>query len=202
MSDPARSPRRRGDVVRRAVLAAAADEVAAGGIEAASVAAIAARAGVHETSIYRRWKTRENLLVDALLDRSAQAIPIPDTGSIRTDLITLVRLLSSYLGSPLGTALLRAGVLAVDDRYAHARQVFWDTRRAALLVVIDRAINRGELLPGTDARLTLEALLAPLHLRILLTGEPLDDTLPEQLTDLVLNGISQPSITDKAIPLS
>ncbi len=186
------APRPRGEVVRSSVLGAAVEELAAGGIDGASVANIAARAGVHETTIYRRWKTRENLLVDALLARSSAAMPTPDTGSVRGDLSTLLRLLCDYLSSPLGNALLRAGALAIDDDRAQARRAFWTTRLAAVQVIIDRAVERGELQPGTDAHLAVEMLVAPVHLRLLLTGEPLDPALPDQVTDVLLNGLRQP----------
>ncbi|MGU3654050.1 TetR/AcrR family transcriptional regulator [Mycolicibacterium sp. A43C] len=190
MVDDTQIPRRRGEAVRQKVLEAAADEVATRGIEFATVADIAARAGVHQTSIYRRWKTRENLLLDALLERSAAAIPDPDTGTLRGDLIALLQMLSIYLRSPVGTALLRAGTLVVDERYNHAKQQFWKERLDALTPLVDRAIDRGELPHGTDAQLTLETLIAPLHLRVLLTGQPLDDTLPERITDLIMAGCS------------
>ncbi len=80
---------RRGEHVRRTVLAAAFDELADNGAANASVAGVARRSGVHETTIYRRWATRENLFVDAMLSRSAQEIPAPDTGTIRGDLLAI-----------------------------------------------------------------------------------------------------------------
>lgn len=157
-----------------------------------SVAGIAARAGTHETSIYRRWKTRENLVLDALLSRSAAALPVPDTGSIRKDLITLLRRLSDYLSSPTGTALLQAAGLPVDDGLAQSRRAFWAERLAAHRVIIERAVERGELPRRTDPQLLLEMLVAPLHMRIL-RGTPIDRALPEQLTDLILDGVRRPA---------
>jgi AcrR family transcriptional regulator len=67
------------------VLAAAFDELAQNG------AGVAKRSGVHETAIYRRWVTKEKLFVEVTLSRSAQEIPTPDTGSIRGDLLAVVR---------------------------------------------------------------------------------------------------------------
>src|ERR1700679_2736420 len=107
---------RRGEHVRRTVLSAAFDELVANGFDRATVAGVTKRSGVHETTVYRRWVTRENLLVAALLDRSADAIPAPDTGSTRGDLLAIVRDVLSYGGSPAGTAILRAAMLPV----AHA----------------------------------------------------------------------------------
>jgi AcrR family transcriptional regulator len=76
---------RRGEHVRKTVLAAAFEELAANGFDGATVAGVAKRSGVHETTVYRRWVTRENLFVAALLERSADAIPAPDTGSTSCD---------------------------------------------------------------------------------------------------------------------
>ena len=179
---------RRGEHVRQTVLAAAFEELAAHGFDGARVAEVAKRSGVHETTVYRRWATRENLFVAALLERSADAIPAPDTGSTRGDLLAIVREVVGYVGSPAGTALLRAALLPVDDAYADARKEFWAHRLDALSPVVQRGIERGDLRADTDARLLLEILVAPIHGRLLLTGKPVDDGLAERLVELALNG--------------
>jgi AcrR family transcriptional regulator len=179
---------RRGEHVRQTVLAAAFEELAANGFDGATVAGVAKRSGVHETTVYRRWVTRENLFVAALLERSADAIPAPDTGSTRGDLLAIVRDVIGYSSSPTGRAVLRAATLPVDDVYDDAREAFWAGRLDALSPVLARGIVRGDLRPDIDARLLLEMLVAPIHGRLLLTGEPVDDDLAEQLVELVLNG--------------
>src|SRR6202789_3561208 len=143
---------RRGEHVRRTVLAAAFEEVVANGFDGATVAGVAKRSGVHETTVYRRWVTRENLLVAALLERSADAIPAPDTGSIKGDLLAVVREVLSYGGSPAGTAILRAAMLPVAHAYADAREAFWARRLDALSPVVARGVERGELRAETDGR--------------------------------------------------
>jgi len=179
---------RRGEHVRQTVLAAAFDELAAYGFDGATVAGVAKRSGVHETTVYRRWVTRENLFVAALLERSADAIPAPDTGSTRRDLLAIVREVIAYVCSPAGRAVLRAATLPVDDAYADAREAFWARRLDVLSPVVQRGIERGDLRADCDARLLLEMLVAPIHGRLLLTGEPVDDNLAAQLVDVVLNG--------------
>lgn len=181
---------RRGAAVRAAVLEAAVAELVDHGIDGVTVAAVAARAGVHETSVYRRWRTREDLIVDALLDRSATQIPVPDTGSLQGDLVELARRVIGYLSSRIGRALVRMSTLIVEDEsLAQARANFLASRLAAIRVVVDRAIERGELPAGTDAGLVLEMLVAPLHLRTIMTGEPLTDDLPERMVDILLDGL-------------
>jgi AcrR family transcriptional regulator len=189
---------RRGEHVRQAVLAAAFDELAANGFDGATVAGVAKRSGVHETTVYRRWVTRENLLVAALLERSADAIPTPDTGSTRRDLLAIVRGIIAYVRSPAGRAVLRAATLPVDDTYADLREGFWARRLDALSPVVARGVERGDLRPDCDARLLLEMLVAPIHGRLLLTGEPVDDDLAEQLVELALNGAATTTVTPPA----
>jgi AcrR family transcriptional regulator len=179
---------RRGEHVRQTVLAAAFEELAANGFDGATVAGVAKRSGVHETTVYRRWVTRENLLVAALLERSADVIPTPDTGSTRRDLLAIVRDIIAYVRSPQGGAVLRAATLPVDITYADLREGFWARRLDALSPVVARGIERGDLRADIDARLLLEMLVAPIHGRLLLTGEPVDDDLAERLVEVALNG--------------
>jgi AcrR family transcriptional regulator len=181
------STHRRGEHVRRTVLAAAFDELAENGAGAATVAGVAQRSGVHETTIYRRWITKEKLFVEAMLSRSADEIPTPDTGSIRDDLLAIVRAMTAYVTTPVGLAALHVASLVVDE-YQEGRQAFWTGRLDALRPVVDRGIARGELRPDTDAGLLLETLIAPLHSRLLITGEPVDEQLGERIVDLVLDG--------------
>jgi AcrR family transcriptional regulator len=188
---PSTGPHRRGQYVRDAVLDAAFDELTDHGVAGATVSGVARRSGVHETTIYRRWTTRENLLVDAMLRRGAEAIPDPDTGSTRGDLLAVARALVAYLNSPGGRAVLHAAMLSADDDYNEARQAFWSARYEALAPVAERAIARGDLRPGIDVRLLEEMLAAPLYTRILLTGEPIDDDIAEHLVDLVIDGAAR-----------
>ena len=182
---------RRGEHVRRAVLSATFDELTDNGVAGATVAGVARRSGVHETTIYRRWITRENLVVDALLSRSADAIPAPDTGSTRGDLLAIARAVIAYVTSPGGSAVLHSALLAVDDGYSDARRAFWSGRLDALSPVVQRGIDRGDLRVSTDPRLLLETLVAPLHGRVLLTGGPIDDELAVRIVDLVLDGAAR-----------
>jgi AcrR family transcriptional regulator len=178
---------RRGEHVRQQVLRAAFDELAERGT-AAGIPDVARRSGVHETTIYRRWGSKENLFVEAMLNSSTQAIPVPDTGTIRGDLTAIARAVRDYLASPAGIGASRAGALAIDDDYRESRKQFWARRFDALKPVIEHAIARGELRPHVDGRMLLEALVAPLHARTLFTGETAGDDFIAELVDLLLKG--------------
>lgn len=176
--------------VRQAVLDATLEELADVGFDQLSIGAVATRAGVHESSIYRRWKTRERLIFDAMLEHSAENLPVPDTGSLRTDLIAFNRSLMKVVDSPLGTVLGRAMAGTGDSpELAESRARFWQVRLDGAGAMLDRAVERGELKTTPDPWLVLEILTAPIHFRKLLTREPFAEDYPEQVVDLVLNGL-------------
>jgi AcrR family transcriptional regulator len=187
-SDVRRRPGGRSARVRAAVLEATLEALGEVGLDGLSVGDVAARSGVHETSIYRRWGTRERLMVDALLSNSEQRLPIPDTGSLRGDLDAFASELAAYLSSPLGAALVRALATSDDAAVREGRAEFWQARHELAKEMIERAIARGEVPATTDPRLVLEALIGPLHFRALLTGEPLGD-LPERVAALLADGL-------------
>ncbi|MFE3068482.1 TetR/AcrR family transcriptional regulator [Streptomyces sp. NPDC059247] len=173
--------------VRRAVLDATLRAVAEQGPDAVSVPEIARRAGVHETSVYRRWGTREHLVVDALLAYSEEQLRIPDTGTLRGDLIAFSDSLAAYLDTPFGKALVRSMAAAADGQtLAESREEFWTSRFDLARTMIDRAVARGELPEDTDPAFLLETLIAPLHFRALLTRRPVDGHRTARLVDLLL----------------
>ncbi len=160
------------------------------GYEFTSIAEIAQRAGVHETSIYRRWGTKEALLVEALLARTEEVIRVPDTGTLRSDLVQLLEELRLFFQSPLGAAVTQLLVsTAGDPEIGSARQIYWSKRFALVKVIFERAVQRGEMVASIDPQLLTEILIGPLYVRLLLTGEPLHIHLPEQIVDLVLHGV-------------
>ncbi|WP_228649771.1 TetR/AcrR family transcriptional regulator, partial [Microtetraspora sp. AC03309] len=101
----------RGAKLRTLVLDATIARIEAVGIDNVRIADIAEAAGVHETSLYRRWKTLSRLLVDALVSRTAEEIPIPDTGSVESDLETFTADLARFAQTPAGTAMIRSTVV-------------------------------------------------------------------------------------------
>jgi AcrR family transcriptional regulator len=181
-------PRGRGPKVRAAVLAAALAELAERGCAALTVEGVARRAGVHKTTVYRRWPDRESLVVDALTDLIAVEVPVPDSGDVATDLRALARALVRWLTSPSGQAVLAAVVsdtLRVPEVAAVKRRFFEDRFRRAEPVVA-RAVARGELPPGTDPAEVVKALIAPIYLRLLITAEPIDEGTADRAAQVAL----------------
>jgi len=176
--------------VRRAVLDATLQFVVERGADALTIGEIARKAGVHDTSIYRRWPTKEHLILDALLDASHTHIPIPDTGALRSDLVAFVTLVADYVANPIGEALMKSMAVAGDDApLTAARAQFWQSRFELARTIIDRAATRGDVPVGADPAMVLELAIAPVHFRALLTREPLDDAFISHLVDALIGGL-------------
>lgn len=174
--------------VRASVLDAVLHTLIADGYTALSVEAVAARAGVNKTTVYRRWATLDDLVADALGAWSQDAIPIPDTGSVDTDLPALGRALAEQLNGGVGSQVA-AAMLAAGHRSAGLRAAtrsFFDQQRVRATPLFVRAIGRGELRPDTDVEAVLTTFRAPFFYRIVTTGEPIDERLIEQAARVAL----------------
>jgi AcrR family transcriptional regulator len=176
--------------VREAVLAATSEVLAEDGYEHLSVETVASRAGVHKTTVYRRWPSKAELVADATRERSRQLVPIPDTGSLAGDLRALARAIAANIGSEAGTRLTRTLVAAAStsDDVADAYADFWSERFALTGAIVDRAVERGELPPGTDRRLVIESLIGPMYVRLLLTRDPVDRAYADRIAAFVTAG--------------
>ena len=178
--------------VRAAAIAATLAELADGGYSALSLERVARRAGVNKTTLYRRWGTREELVLEAMLERAGEHISVPDNGSLREDLLELARTAAANAATPEVAAMARAVAAESphDSRLAEANGRFWAERLALDRAIVERAIERGEVRPGLDPSRVIEAVLGPIHLRLLLTGEPVDGGFLEEIVDVVVEGIA------------
>jgi AcrR family transcriptional regulator len=145
--------------------------------------------GVHRTTIYRRWQTRENLVGEALTEQMASGIVVLDTGDVATDLRELARAFVEWMAGASGRAML-ATILSQDaarvpDIAAIKRRLVDERFRRAEPVVI-RGIERGELPAGTDPAEVVKTLIAPIYLRLLVTDEPIDETTADQAAQVAL----------------
>ena len=176
--------------VRADVLAATTELLNTVGYERMSIEDVAARAGVHKTTVYRRWTSKAELVADAVRISSEQAVPMTDTGSLLGDLQALGRNVVANIGSASGSLLGRSIVAAStsSEELTAVLNSFWADRLAISEVIVDRAIQRGELPAGTDANLIIEAVVGPIWLRLLLTGEPIDDDFADRIATLVTAG--------------
>ncbi len=159
---------------RATIFTATLAELAQHGYTDLSFDAVAARAGVHKTTIYRRWPTRAELVAAAFMDLAEQRLDVADTGNIDRDARALARSVAATLAQPAVAAAARA-TLAVSspEIRAHIARGFWGSREAAVGPLIVRAMERGQLPPSTDVNAVIAAIAAPLYFRLLVANQPL-----------------------------
>ena len=190
------APRRgrpRSEKARLAILEAATELLLVQGLSAVSMDAVAERAGVSKATIYRWWPTKESLALDALFNEWAAARPpARDTGSLRGDLLSLLRPWARLAASrPYGRVI--AGLITqaqMDPAFAaEYRTRFVAPRREAGREVLRRAIERGEIPADTKIEVALDMLYGPLYHRLLHGHAPLNDRFVRDVIDTALDGI-------------
>ena len=164
--------------VRESVLQAVFDELLANGYVALTVEAVASRAGVNKTTVYRRWSSVDDLLADALAEWSLD-IEVPDTGTLEGDLLALggelAELLNAGVGREIAAVVLTAGLRSAP--LGKATRDYFDRQAIRAVPVIERAIQRGELPLDADPDAVLTTFRAPLFYRMVTTGDPIDEEL-------------------------
>lgn len=135
---------------------------------------VATRAGVNKTTVYRRWPSKAELVLDLMSTLAARQVSGRDTGNLVGDLIALLEDLSATLQTRVAQALLAASMRgALDTQAQAARTSFFNERFKRSGVIIERAIARGELPADTNARLVLEDACSPIYFRLFVSGDPI-----------------------------
>jgi AcrR family transcriptional regulator len=177
----------------RAILEATLELIAEVGVYGFRTDDVAARARVGKGAIYRRHRSKDELVTAAFAALVDEEIAVPDTGSTRADLLMLMReAVALYRGSAAGRLMPNLiGAMAEKPHLARAvREGFLLARRTALAEVLRRGVERGDLRPDLDVELALDVLGGPLFYRLLVTGGPLDEQLAEGVADLILRGFA------------
>jgi AcrR family transcriptional regulator len=191
-----RQTRRRGAELESAILDAAWEQLIAEGYEHFTVDTVAARARTSKPVLYRRWKTREDMLRATVRHRgAANSLPAPDTGTLRGDLLALLteantdrNPMAALLSSMLGSYYNKTGPTP-----AELRAEFRGQRGSAVEVVVNRAVERGEVDP---ARLTPRIIDLPFDLfrnEMLMTLKPIPDHVLRQIVDDIFIPLVQPT---------
>jgi AcrR family transcriptional regulator len=180
-----RRGRPRSAETRDKILAATAELLAAGGFQAVTMEAVAVRAGVAKTTLYRWWPNRAALALDCV---SARMTPIADrsrTGSyckrFQRQLKATIRLLNGRQGQSI-LALIGAKQTDALLGRAYSEQIA-RPRRAQTRRMAEQAIRAGELAPDTDPDLFLDAIYGPLYYRKVVSGEPVTDDFIDSIVD-------------------
>ena len=178
----------------QAILEATRALLAEVGVRGLTIEGVAARSGVAKTTIYRRWRDRDELALAAVWNDLVGGLQAPgDVGDTRKELLAFVEPLITILRSPLMGGVIRGltSEIAENRELARAyRDQFIEPRLEELRQVISRAAERGDLRPNTDVRLAHEMLVGPVFYRLLFSGQPLDDRLAARVTDAVLRAFA------------
>ncbi len=171
------------------VLSATLEEFAEQGYAGLSVEAVALRAGVNKTTVYRRWPTKTDLLGAALFALRDEDPEPPDTGSLREDLVQVLRHWAAQMETPRRRAITQSLLLSNTDPEMQALVRRMRHERPAIpALIFERALKRRELPKGSDTDLIATALLGPLHSRTYWKREHVDDTFIRALVNLVVTG--------------
>jgi AcrR family transcriptional regulator len=182
--------------VRAAVLSATAELLAEGGYDFVEVSAVARRAGVHPTTIYRRWPTKARLVGEALLERARTLSPTPDTGSLEGDLGRLIQEGSALVRTPAVRALFQVLLSESTDpapEIAAARDRFWAAHLVEAGGIVERAVARGELPSGTEPGALVDLIVGPALFRLLLMGQDLGELGIEAIVTRAMASLAGPT---------
>jgi AcrR family transcriptional regulator len=186
MTDPPRTSRggrprdpSRVGVIRAAILSLLADV----GYGALTMDAVAAEAGVGKATIYRRWRTKEDLVADTIAEISRAEVTPADTGSLEGDLREMLHTIVGAVNGPTGAAT--QALLSTVPHNPALAAAFHDgpvgVWAHAFQQIFARAESRGELRPGMTGSIVAEAITAPLVQRWLVNTRPVTDEYADEV---------------------
>lgn len=170
----ARPGGRTADVTRR-VHRAIIDLLIEGGVHSCTIKAVAKRAQIERSTLYRRFPDKWEAIIDALMARAASDV-MPDLGrSFAEDLSSVLHKLKVTLESPLGRALLEVAIELRAHDGAEYPRAYFDRRMEQLAPMFEAAISRGELPAHVDREALFIAAAGPIYFRMFIAGRPVDD---------------------------
>jgi AcrR family transcriptional regulator len=153
---------------------------------------VAKRAGVGKATIYRRWASKEELVLDAM-SVAPPVIQLPDTGTLRDDLVAYATALARKFGAAPASDILPHLIEAAcyDERLRTSLHEYARHRQQTLRTILQRASERGELTAGDDAEIIIDLLMGAFHYRRLITGDPFTPRFAVRLVDSILNRVGE-----------
>lgn len=171
----------------------AAAELALEGAASAGVDAIAARAGVSRTTVYKWWPSAAAVLLEGLLERTHETIESPASATIREALGDYLTRLVALVRDTSAGALLRGltGAAVTDSAASYALVDGWlAPRRAAVVELLVEGVQRGEVRAGLDYDAVADVLFAPIYYRLMYEHQPLTDRLSAEILAVCWPGIA------------
>jgi AcrR family transcriptional regulator len=186
--DHRRAPRRRGEALLAAIFEATLAELAEVGYTELTMERVASRARASKGSLYRRWSSRAELVVDAMHHTRPYQVEPPDTGNIREDMLGLMRALTTVHDSPSGEAThgLMVEIIRHPELMRAVRIRFIDPTVAMMLEVLRRGAVRGEVRPAALTHRIASVGPSLLRQHALLYGPPIPESVVLEIVDEIL----------------
>ena len=191
ISSSSRPGRPRSEATRLAILNATADLMLESGFSGTTIEAIAARARVSKVTIYKWWPSRGAVAIDAYFHRFRETSVFPDTGDVVTDITAqLLSVIETFRGRAGYVMAELLGHAQSDPALAEMLRVRWlQPRREAATVVLQRAIDRGEIRKDVSLPVLMDELYGPVYYRLIARHEPLSDEFAHELVANTLRGV-------------
>ena len=187
-----RSPGRpRSERARRAILQAANELLESEGFAAATVEAIAERAGVSKATVYRWWPNKAAVVMDGFFSTVSSEVPFPHTGHAREDIRLHMRRLTEAFSGKIGhTVAVLIAEGQADPELAEALRSRWlSVRRVEARKILELGIECGELREDLDPEVAVDILYGPIYYRLLVGHAPLDEDFADALADQIFAGL-------------
>ncbi|WP_319432575.1 TetR/AcrR family transcriptional regulator [Mycobacterium sp. RTGN5] len=178
--------RRRGEVLEKALLDAAWAELTETGYDDLTIDAVATRAGTSRAVLYRRWPTKQDLVLAALLDRvRSDAVPTPNTGSLRGDVVALLKAANELRVRMAILVFTRLGGFYrdADTNLAELAAVVQGDRTTVLDDIIEQAVARGEIKPGQISERVARVPVELFRYELMVRLQPVPDDVLEGIVD-------------------
>jgi AcrR family transcriptional regulator len=174
--------------ITSAITDAVLDELAERGYARLSMESVAKRAGVGKSALYRRWASKQEMALSAIAEFSVEQAPTPNTGSLTGDIRQSLEAVAQWLSHPKFSRILPDLVAEMGRNPELSDTVegmIGQPRRERGVVILQRAIERGELDPSTDLELALDLLAAPIYWRLLVRDGQVEPGYLDKLTVLL-----------------
>lgn len=175
---------------KESILSASYELLLENGFENMTIEKIAERAGVGKASIYKWWPNKAAVIMDGFFAAASDRLPLPDSGSALDDVYAHASGLCRFMSSIEGKMIMEIiGQGQMDAGLAEAyRTRYIMPRRLEAIQLLERGMQRGELRGSLDKELSVDLLYGPIFYRLLVTGEPIDDSFVRSIVDETFKG--------------
>jgi len=192
-SKPHRAGRPRSAESHNAILAAALKLLNERGYRSVTIEGIASEAAVGKQTIYRWWRSKAEVILEAFTRYTADRIAVPDSGNVQTDLEIFLAQAFDSLTRDSGEVV--RGLMSealIDPDFAEAmRDIFISSRRSVLRDILLKGIERGELASDVDIELIIDLVYGPMWYRLLNKHAPLNPRFAKQISEMIAGKLTR-----------